>query len=432
MKSLFVLKKTVASLQKAQSMAQLNWRPGMWPQGGGTEFGGWDYPSNPSLLSQIGVVEGPMRMKRTPSNLSMSGIPDGMCWPGQPAMMHHPMMYPAPPFHPSMMWTGSQSQLAGPMMMMMNPHHSQQFGERSRPVSPASSQRSRRSSIQKSSSQRSSQNAKSTGSNSSSRHAGSSSKTHHTRWSDSDDDERFSGHDSDDSVKQDRSIKSNKGARSKDYGPVRTVSSPVRPSPKRSSNVGKSKWECQHCTFVNEADTRICAVCCRTSDFISSEPAEEELDLPVVKSNLTFNIKEDRKIGATSPTVAVQLKNEQLGFKESKTKSEDVSKNYEDVSNMLKRMQVRREESSPTDYQPYKSSLENEIDAVEDDEEEEGYIEMEEKEPFYEHVSFPPAPARPPSSSSSAVEDRPGKFSSLQGQYLAAAERSKRARFEDY
>jgi len=132
------------SMQQAQSMAHLNWRPGMWPTAAGAppEFGGngWDYPGNPNpfFSSHFGVVDGPM-MKRTPSNLSMSAMPDGpmMCWP---------MMYPGG-FHPSMMW-GSQSQLGGPMMMMMNPGAHQQGV---RPPSPASSQRSRRSSVQKSS-----------------------------------------------------------------------------------------------------------------------------------------------------------------------------------------------------------------------------------------------------------------------------------------
>lgn len=32
-----------------------------------------------------------------------------------------------------------------------------------------------------------------------------------------------------------------------------------------STNVPKSTWECEHCTFVNEAGTRVCSICCKTS-----------------------------------------------------------------------------------------------------------------------------------------------------------------------
>lgn len=127
--------------------------------------------------------------------------------------------------------------------------------------------------------------------------------------------------------------------------------------------------------------------------------------MPVVKSNLTFNIKpeESRKSagGASSPSVPVQLKSEQLVA--SKEASGELSKNYEDVSNMLKRMQVRKEEThrhkeAQGPSYTNKAALEDEIDAVEEDNvevEEEGYIEMEEKEPFYEQVKFPPSDERP-------------------------------------
>lgn len=421
-------------------MAHLNWRPGMWPAGGGShEFAGWDGYPNP-MLAHLGVVGGPI--KRTPSNLSMSAVPDSWMQQGQPMM--HPMMYP-PHFHPSMMYlTGSQTHLAGGPMMMNPMAHPQQFEQR--PSSPASSQRSRRShrSSQKSSSQNQRQR-------SSAKH-----------WSESDD-ERFSG-ESDDSM-QDRpmsprkpsSNSSRRGSKSsKDYGPVRPLPGRKAKSPPKSnssttktavaSKSADGSWECDHCTFVNAPGTRICAVCCRTSSqFLQKQDstAEEDEDLPVVKCNLSFNIKDDHKGGDST---GLQVKNEQLILKEkSPAKEPDViAKNYEDVSNMLKRMQVRKKDNEAL----YKSPLEDEIDAIEDDDidlfgdDEEGYIEMEDKDPLYERVQYPfnaPSPTSAASVSAGGAENcQPtveatgqGNFTTID-EYLRAAERSiRRARFQD-
>lgn len=421
-------------------MAQLNWRPGMWPPGG-SEFG-WDF-QNP-LLAQSGVVGGPM--KRTPSNLSMSAVPDGAhgMWPPQ---MMHPMMFPH--FHPSMMYlTGSQGHLmAGPNgpMMMMNPG---QPPYDPRPPSPASSQRSRRSQKSQRSSQRSSQK---------NRHLGSSSKS--GRWSESED---FSG-DSDDSLRDRptsprKSSVSGRSSKSgnKDYGPINSATF-SRPSPKHVIEPPKcgDDWECTHCTYFNKAETRICAVCCRTSDR-PEEPdqqAGDDEELPVVMSNLTFNIKDDR----SRDSIPVQLKSEQIANKDKSpgrftdnakdsSKYDNVNKNYEDVSNMLKRLQVRKEEPKQQPAaEKQRNSLLDEIDALEDDdspveedeeEEEERYIEMEEKEPLYERVQFPPARAATPQQPPAAVaptnnpEEGQGNFS-ING-YLRATEQAKRARFRDY
>lgn len=37
----------------------------------------------------------------------------------------------------------------------------------------------------------------------------------------------------------------------------------VEPPPQEIKSPG-GNWECEHCTFVNEADTRVCLVCCKT------------------------------------------------------------------------------------------------------------------------------------------------------------------------
>ena len=129
------------------------------------------------------------------------------------------------------------------------------------------------------------------------------------------------------------------------------------------------------------------------------------------------------------------MKKEELTLKEkSPAKEANVAKDYEDVSNMLKRMQVRKKDQS--DQGLYKSPLEDEIDAVDDEDidlfgdDEEGYIEMEEKEPLYERVQFPfttPVASPPPEP---AITGQ-GNFSSID-EYLRAAERAvRRARFED-
>lgn len=36
------------------------------------------------------------------------------------------------------------------------------------------------------------------------------------------------------------------------------------PAKERPSGVPQATWECEHCTFVNEAGTRVCSICCKT------------------------------------------------------------------------------------------------------------------------------------------------------------------------
>lgn len=50
-----------------------------------------------------------------------------------------------------------------------------------------------------------------------------------------------------------------------------------RKNTRESSTVPSNSWECEHCTFVNEAGTRVCSICCKTST-----NAEQ---LKVVKNN---------------------------------------------------------------------------------------------------------------------------------------------------
>lgn len=211
------------------------------------------------------------------------------------------------------------------------------------------------------------------------------------------------------------------------------------------------EWECAHCTFMNTPDTRICAVCCRTSDHGGQAEAADEEELPVVMSNLSFSIKEEH----SRDTVPVQLTNEiskdksparTISPSEDARIQETINKNYEDVSNMLKRLRTPKEEPAkkepekrePARQKPQRKAynpLLDELDAVEDEEdntpeeEEERYIEMEEKEPVYEHVNFTAdSEAVVTNAPSSSYVDRQGNFEFED--YLRAAERVRRARFQ--
>lgn len=43
------------------------------------------------------------------------------------------------------------------------------------------------------------------------------------------------------------------------------MSEPVQVITSSEPNTNTTKWECEHCTFVNDHEARICAICCKTS-----------------------------------------------------------------------------------------------------------------------------------------------------------------------
>jgi len=118
----------------------------------------------------------------------------------------------------------------------------------------------------------------------------------------------------------------------------------------------------------------------------------------VVKSNLIFSIKEDRRPGSDS--VGVITKEMDSTSTSASSVRNDIDKNYEDVSNMLKRMRMRREQLVERRGAAADKPHVEPIDAEE--EEEEGYIEMTEaaaaaaKQPLYERVRFPQATSATP------------------------------------
>ena len=421
-------------------MAHLNWRPGMWPPG--SEAAAWDHPNQ----GQAAFSDG--RLKRHPSNQSMSSFPIDNnqmmnMWPQH--LMHpahisgivcHPSVYP--PYHGMagpMMFSGSQGHLVGvgmPPVGMMMGNVPSTFDQR--PVSPASSHQSRRSAKGHRSHRSSQKEARAPASRSA------SSK----QWSGSEDDRGFS----DELDSPDERPVSPRQATARPPA-SRSSASHAAPAPKptqtkaqaiygRVSPLLKSEgWECEHCTFINEPETRVCAVCCRTSqawlnsnennsaaeqqsdsaaDCGSADMVDDDCNLSVVKSNLSFKLKED-----THETVAVEFKNQKVVTKDADKNKGAASdyqgavKDYEDVSNMLKRLQMKKkddyQEEKKTEDAKQQERLKEEAKHQEADKE-------EARETYYEQVQY-------------ATTEREGNYYIYPDDgYSCATDRYRMARFQ--
>lgn len=95
-------------------------------------------------------------------------------------------------------------------------------------------------------------------------------------------------------------------------------------SKEKTSTVPQVNWECEHCTFVNEAGTRVCSICCKTSTTAT------------VKTVENLNRKED-----LSPVITRAVEKRQL-LQKSRS-SDDYSKDYsetESVQNKLMKLKV--------------------------------------------------------------------------------------------
>ncbi|XP_017774762.1 PREDICTED: uncharacterized protein LOC108561373 isoform X2 [Nicrophorus vespilloides] len=79
---------------------------------------------------------------------------------------------------------------------------------------------------------------------------------------------------------------------------------PSKTAPKPSGN-----WECEHCTYVNEANTKVCLVCCKTASKVPEEESEPE-------QKITKSKKSER----------------------SNRSSDDYSKDYSETESMLNRV----------------------------------------------------------------------------------------------
>jgi E3 ubiquitin-protein ligase RNF31 len=58
-------------------------------------------------------------------------------------------------------------------------------------------------------------------------------------------------------------------------------------------------WECEHCTFVNEPDTKICAICCKTRvEVLKQLPAEDDdIDISEINDSIQQNEVDARQKG---------------------------------------------------------------------------------------------------------------------------------------
>lgn len=73
-------------------------------------------------------------------------------------------------------------------------------------------------------------------------------------------------------------------------------------APKKASNVAPpplEDWECQHCTFVNEADAKICTICCKTRvDVLQQLPtAEDDIDINEINDSISQNENDAKQKG---------------------------------------------------------------------------------------------------------------------------------------
>ncbi|XP_018564657.1 uncharacterized protein LOC108906015 isoform X2 [Anoplophora glabripennis] len=108
------------------------------------------------------------------------------------------------------------------------------------------------------------------------------------------------------------------------------------------SEVPNASWECEHCTFVNEAGTRVCLVCCKTptsSDVKIVKAADEMKTLP-------------KKNHALSP------KNLPVSKSKSRDKilrsgSDEYSKDYSETESVLNKMgKLKIPEAKPAESKP--------------------------------------------------------------------------------
>ena len=405
-------------------MAQLNWQQGMWPSP-------WDYPG------QGPFMEG--SMKRSPSSQSMSAAgADAMMWGPQmhPAMMMHPSMYPYPGMGGSMVFNGSQNQLSS-SASGSGPAASNESRERASSPASSAGHRSRNSSSTKSSSHQRFRRHRQERNGSSSRSSSLKPSNRRSDWSDSED-EQYTGNEEEVDSADERPVshrKSQRSHREQQQQPQPQPQPPPAPQPSRSSASERKEskiygrvspmtqkrqesrgWECEHCTFLNEPGTRICAVCCRTSHHTrdmadedsgrkspdsqpstrkspekssSIEFADEDPDVEIT-SNLSFNIKKDDTKDTTSS--GIQLKHEVVKEKKRSADYQDIVKDYEDVSNMLRRMRLKKEEQLLQQQLAEQQKAEMKAhkpppDDIELDDEDES--EVKEKDSYYEQVQYP-------------------------------------------
>lgn len=84
------------------------------------------------------------------------------------------------------------------------------------------------------------------------------------------------------------------------------------------TEVPESNWECEHCTFVNEAGTRVCSVCCKT-------PTSSVKLIPE-----TRQILNPKNLPKSKPNKEIKLQRSRS--------SDDYSKDYSETESLLNKM----------------------------------------------------------------------------------------------
>ncbi|CAH0557576.1 unnamed protein product [Brassicogethes aeneus] len=100
--------------------------------------------------------------------------------------------------------------------------------------------------------------------------------------------------------------------------------------PKRPVNkvVPASSWECEHCTFVNEAGTRVCTVCCKTAS-----------ETPKIVKQAQNNNNKNNKVSRTQSAKLPPIKKSQPKEKIQRSmSSDDYSKDYSETESVLNKM----------------------------------------------------------------------------------------------
>lgn len=71
----------------------------------------------------------------------------------------------------------------------------------------------------------------------------------------------------------------------------------VSSSDKRQIEIPLVDWECEHCTFVNEATAKICTICCKTRcevlDTLPPPPTEDDFDVKAISESIMRNENDD-------------------------------------------------------------------------------------------------------------------------------------------
>lgn len=98
------------------------------------------------------------------------------------------------------------------------------------------------------------------------------------------------------------------------------------------ANIPESTWECEHCTFVNNAGTRVCSICCKT-------PTTHAIKL----------VNNNSKQSNANELLAPKFLTSKLKEKQKSRSSDDYSKDYsetESLQNKLGKMKVTDEKQA--------------------------------------------------------------------------------------